>query len=217
MKGVTKVGKYWRATLGIDGKNLYLGQSCTQEEAIYRRVKAEKKYFGKEPERFGYKAKKGELITQKRLKLLFTYDSITGLLTRNINRGFKVKRGQIITHKNKDGYPSVRIDGRQYRVHRLAFLYMKGYFPKYVDHKDTVRDNNKWSNLRDATSQINNQNRTSNNSPLGIKGIRWDTRDKKYTVRLCINYKTKNLYRGYDFFEACCSRKSAENKHFNKE
>ena len=42
-----------------------------------------------------------------------------------------------------------------YRAHRLAFLYMKGYIPKLIDHKDRNGLNNKWNNLREANKSTN--------------------------------------------------------------
>lgn len=57
-----------------------------------------------------------------------------------------------------NGYVKVWIDLHQYRVHRLAFLYMTGKIPALVDHIDGVGINNKWSNLRAATKITNAQN-----------------------------------------------------------
>ena len=45
-KGVTKVGKRWRAQIGINGKMVYLGHHGTPEEASKRYMSAAKDAFG---------------------------------------------------------------------------------------------------------------------------------------------------------------------------
>lgn len=60
----------------------------------------------------------------------------------------------------KDGYSSIRVDGKEYGSHRLAFLYMTGRWPvEEVDHIDRNPSNNCWSNLREATHAQNMRNR----------------------------------------------------------
>lgn len=46
-----------------------------------------------------------------------------------------------------------------YYTGRLAFLWMKGYWPEEVDHADRDPSNDKWSNLREANSSLNKFNR----------------------------------------------------------
>ena len=45
-------------------------------------------------------------------------------------------------------------------------------------------------------------------SKTGIRGVCWQGNIAVASV--CINSKPVFIYRGYDFFEACCARKSAE-------
>jgi len=58
--------------------------------------------------------------------------------------------------------------------HHLAFLRMLGRWPKQqVDHINTIRDQNHWSNLREATGTENNANSAGTyKSELG-RGIHW--------------------------------------------
>ena len=98
------------------------------------------------------------MITQARLKELLTYDPETGYFTRNVNvKGANAgERAGTITAK---GYIAIGIDRKHYLAHRLAFLYMTGEWPKeLVDHKDTIKINNKWENLREATNSQNKRN-----------------------------------------------------------
>lgn len=55
----------------------------------------------------------------------------------------------------------VRYEGRRYRLfaHRVAFKLMTGRDPDLVDHKNTIKADNRWTNLRDATVEDNARNR----------------------------------------------------------
>jgi hypothetical protein len=134
------------------------------------------------------------MITQERLKELLHYDQHTGLFTwvKSPNRFMKLGD---IAGSNASGYLKTRIDGCYYMNHRLAFLYMNGSFPKdMVDHINGVRNDNRWTNLRDATRQMNGQNRrrAENINKSGLLGV--VTFRNKWVARIRAN--GKNLYLG---------------------
>jgi hypothetical protein len=116
--------------------------------------------------------------TQERLKKLLSYDPETGEFTRLLALCNKVKIGEAAGGKHHSGYVHIRVDGHKYMAHRLAFLYMKGEFPKGdCDHINGARDDNRWINLRDVTRSENRQNLggapSSNKSGLlGVKKIK---------------------------------------------
>ena len=58
-------------------------------------------------------------------------------------------------------------------------------------------------------TQANNR-RLAYNSPLGINGILYQARQKKYRAYGTYAGQRAHLYYGSDFFEACCARKSWE-------
>ncbi len=92
-------------------------------------------------------------MTQEELKRRLHYDPATGLFTWLISRG-RCKAGSRAGRPNADGYIQI---GRDY-AHRLAFLYMTGAMPALVDHRDRVKSNNAWRNLRDASKALNATN-----------------------------------------------------------
>lgn len=122
-------------------------------------------------------------LTQAEVQELFNYDPEVGVLThktlpKNTNR--KVYIGKPAGHKHRSGYVCVYLKGRTYKAHRLIWLYTFGKWPtKQLDHINGVRDDNRISNLREATQLENSQNRKLNNNNasgyLGVScmGERW--------------------------------------------
>ena len=65
--------------------------------------------------------------------------------------------------KHKSGYVYISILGKKYLAHRLAFLYVRGSFPKeYVDHVNLDKSDNRFNNLRECTMSQNGFNRKRN-------------------------------------------------------
>lgn len=89
--------------------------------------------------------------------------------------------------KHKYGaYRMIRVKGRHYAVHRLVWLYVHGRWPPYLlDHRDGNKLNNSIGNLREATGQQNAVNRGAQiNNVLGLKGIRYNARRRKYIASI---------------------------------
>lgn len=84
-----------------------------------------------------------------------------------------------------------------------------------VDHINGNTLDNRKKNLRvvsHSQNQLNPNNKPLSNNALGIRGVVWNKHRKKY--KASITWEGKDIFLGYtdDFFEACCMRKSAENK-----
>ena len=124
-------------------------------------------------------------LTQATLKQVLKYNPDTGLLTWiNAKRG--ISAGSVAGSLNKSGYVNVQVFGKVYRAHNLAHLYMTGAFPiGLIDHKDCVKNNNIWSNLRQATKSQNAQNATlQKRSKSGVKGVCFDSCNKKWVATI---------------------------------
>jgi hypothetical protein len=134
------------------------------------------------------------------LKSILRYDQDTGLWFWIVNKGTRARIGNVAGKLDVNGYIVIGIDSSKYYAHILAWFYMTGEWPKNeIDHKNTIRDNNEWTNLREATTRQNQHNRNPQaNSLLGVKGVTF--REGKYEARLM--HDGKYLYLGrYDTLE----------------
>lgn len=133
------------------------------------------------------------MITQQYLKDILFYDPETGLF-KWIQAKFGRTLNKWITTQDKQGYVVIKIDGVQYLAHRLAWLYMTGEWPsELIDHKDTIKNNNKWLNLREANYQQNMQNRNvSYISTTNLKGV-FENSSGNFIARIQHNGEKINL------------------------
>lgn len=92
--------------------------------------------------------------------------------------------GEIISHHTKrpinpetseSGYLRFWIRGRNYKVHRLAWLHKTGVWPNgVIDHKDEDKTNNRWDNLQELTDEENNmRKRAKIYKPFKTESGRW--------------------------------------------
>jgi len=95
----------------------------------------------------------------------------------------------------QNGYRKLKFCGKQYLVHRVAWLLHHGSWPVGdIDHIDGSPSNNKIKNLRDVPHSINLQNRkaaTSKNK-VGFLGV--VKRRNKYAAH--IHKNGKQIYLG---------------------
>jgi hypothetical protein len=114
------------------------------------------------------------MLTQTKLKEILHYDPITGKFTRYGNYS---KCGS----KSYQGYILIGIGSKTYYAHRLAWLYVTGEWPsKEIDHKNRIRDDNRWENLREADRSLQNRNR--NDRGWSIPNISYQANG--WTVRI---------------------------------
>ncbi len=102
----------------------------------------------------------------------------------------RIKTGDLVGCKNGNGYLRVAIKYKYYYVHRIIFLMHHGYLPKFIDHIDGNRNNNKLENLREATHSENAQNqKTPINNSSGYKNVFWHKTKKSWAVCISLNNK----------------------------
>lgn len=133
-------------------------------------------------------------LTQKRLKELLHYDPATGLFTWAITRK-KCKAGTRAGSYNDAGYRRITLDYNKYFEHQLVWLYVFGYIPKMLDHKNRDPGDNRLENLRECTRSQNAANSAKqHNSSLKYKGYWYRSDQEKY--RVCVMKDGKKHYFG---------------------
>lgn len=97
-----------------------------------------------------------------------------------------VRAGSIAGTVSNSGYCKIRIAGKLYFAHRLAWLYMTGAWPLAdVDHRNGARADNRWENLRAASRSQNCANRRCiRHHTIGLKGVQRSGNRYRATIML---------------------------------
>lgn len=149
-------------------------------------------------------------LTQKRLKEVLYYNSETGIFKWIKSRsGVKIGIAGCINQ----GYIKITIDGVKYTAHRLAFLYMEGYWPENdIDHKNQIKADNSWSNLREVSQSCNSRNcKLSKKNKSGVTGV--NKKNNKWIAYIGVNSKLTYLGIFVNFIDAVRARYKAEIKY----
>lgn len=134
------------------------------------------------------------------LKKYFTYDAKSGKMNRTDRRN---SNGSF----DKDGYLILKVKGKQYKAHRIAWFLYYGKFPENViDHINRKKSDNRIVNLRDVDQEINVKNTEGVvNKDTGVVGVHFD-KTKGLKKNFAVKYKN-NSYRFYTLNEAIEFRK----------
>lgn len=118
------------------------------------------------------------MLTADRLRELVDFDPGTGVFTQRIvyeGQRARWKAGRVSGSISKQsGYLTLRVDGKNFQAHRLAWLHVHGTWPTAeIDHRDGDRRNNCMSNLRDVSRRENagNMQRVRADSATGVQGV----------------------------------------------
>ena len=118
------------------------------------------------------------------------YDPDTGVFTRTTVLGKEADAS--------DGYVRIKIGGKTWMAHRLAWIYKYGSIPEgyQIDHINGVRHDNRISNLRLATQaqQCQNRKKRSNNTS-GHVGVTFNKALQAWAAR--VNVDGERIHLGY--------------------
>ena len=103
----------------------------------------------------------------------------------------RVKVGQEAGGKHNQGYRRIKIEGKSYLAHRVAWYLHLGAWPdEDVDHVNRDRSDNRIDNLRLANRRDNIRNLKREGGSSCYKGVSWDNTRNKWVA--CIKYEGKN-------------------------
>lgn len=103
---------------------------------------------------------KEKALSLERLQRILHYCPDSGEFTWTDAASKKMRKKRAGTTRER-GWRAIGIDGRIYRSGRLAWFYMTGEWPSQtIDHKNRIRDDDRFSNLRCASYSEQNYNRT---------------------------------------------------------
>jgi hypothetical protein len=143
------------------------------------------------------------LLSATAVASMLRYDPDTGILTWIIKPSYNRNVGDQAGCKDRLGYITVGIKRKIYKAHRLAWLLQTGTWPdKEIDHIDGNPSNNRWDNLRLATTSQNqaNQRRHRDNS-TGFKGVSKNFHNGRYRARIIVNNKAILIGGKFDTLE----------------
>lgn len=127
------------------------------------------------------------MLTQERLKEVLHYNPDTGRCTWKVSPSTHVKIGDDAGHLH-NGYVRVTIDGIRIMAHRLAWLFMTGCLPlQKIDHRNGMRSDNRWGNLREGSNSFNlqNQRRPMITNTTGLLGVKRNGRG--FAAKIVVN------------------------------
>ena len=129
------------------------------------------------------------------IREIFSYEKDTGILRWKTCFTKRIQIGKAVGWIDEQGRIKIRIFGKDYMAHRLIWVWMTGKWPEYeIDHRDEVKSNNRWKNLREATPSQNHRNRgPQKNNTSGYKGVTYVAHRKRYIAGVKLNGYRHNL------------------------
>lgn len=156
------------------------------------------------------------MIGLAELRRCYSYNKRTGILTRTYSQYRPDTVGRAVGELTRYGYLQMKIEGRNYLVHRVIWFLVTGKWPVELDHRNGIRSDNRWSNLRDSTRAKNRANSgLAKNNKLGVKGVRLTVKGR-YEPRLRVNGKALWLGTYKTVEEAAAVYAKAAREHFGE-
>ena len=131
------------------------------------------------------------------IRNFLSYSSETGELRWLKSPANRVKIGNTVTHVDvSSGYITFRFKYRLHMAHRVAWYLHTGKQPvNHIDHINGIKTDNRFCNLREATTSQNLCNRgKQRNSTSGYKGVYWDKIHQNWYSR--IQHQNRDYYLG---------------------
>jgi hypothetical protein len=131
------------------------------------------------------------MLTTSRLRQVLAYDPKTGIFRWRKAAPGRVMPGNVAGALHGSMHRQIRVDGQLYQSGRLAWLYMKGRWPKHeINCINGDRSDIRWANLREIT-RAQGRSLSPPRSKLGAKGV-WGQRGR-YVAQIRVNGQKRYL------------------------
>lgn len=156
-------------------------------------------------------------LTHTRLLDVLSYDPVSGHFYWKVCRRKELvgrRAGRVLP----DGHRQIGVDGRKYYAHRLAWFYVMAEWPSGdVDHRDLRKDNNAFSNLRQASRSQNLANTgPGKRNASGVKGVSFVRARGRWQASICVKGRSFFLGQFATRDEAASAYATAANDMFGE-
>lgn len=111
-----------------------------------------------------------KLPSKAKLNALLRYEPLTGKLF------VRATAKELAWKPTSKGYLRGRVMGALYMAHRIIWKMVRGTEPPEIDHRNGIKDDNRWKNLRAADRVINSRNmarpKSNTSGHIGVSRIR---------------------------------------------
>jgi hypothetical protein len=151
------------------------------------------------------------------LRELLEYDAESGEFRWLLPHTNQMKVGDVAGAVCTSGHIQIKLFGRSYMAHRLAWLYMTGEWPEaLIDHKNRLPADNRWDNLRPATLAENARNKEHGKGKAGHRGVYWNKNNSKWQASIRIAGRNHSLGYFKELSDAISARLAGEAHHFGE-
>lgn len=134
-----------------------------------------------------------KVLSLEEAKKVIEYCPETGVLRWRITDRAK-SAGAIAGTKKPSGYVDIKLYGKIYKAHRLAWFLSFGIWPRFqIDHINRIRDDNRLKNLRDVTCSQNAQNRAIKRADGSPVGASWHAKSMAWQASIRVGGKIRYL------------------------
>lgn len=129
-------------------------------------------------------------LSQEGLKAVLDYNLESGLFHWRTYTSGQIRAGDVAGGLSAFGYVRVKINGKRYMAHRLAWLYIHGNWPQGdIDHINGDKTDNRIANLRDVPAVTNQQNRraATKRNATGFLGVSARSDRQGFRAQIYVN------------------------------
>lgn len=124
------------------------------------------------------------------------FDEQSGQFFWTVNRYGRggSRMGGVAGFFNENGYRCLRLKGKKFYAHRLAWLFVYGVWPSgLIDHVNGHRSDNRICNIREATTSQNLANTNKTCAESRLRGAHWASDKGKWTSRIMFKGRVRHL------------------------